>query len=54
MLETVRQIGPYRIVRPLGKGGMAEVYEVEFLRKRNQVSQAKTRIGRMVAAIEGV
>ena len=29
MLETGRQIGPYRIVRPLGKGGMAEVYEVE-------------------------
>ena len=29
MLENGRQIGPYRVVRPLGKGGMAEVYEVE-------------------------
>ena len=29
MLEKGRQIGPYRVVRLLGKGGMAEVYEVE-------------------------
>ena len=29
MLENGRQIGPYRVVRLLGKGGMAEVYEVE-------------------------
>ena len=35
-----------------GKGGMAEVAR-EFGVTRNQVSQAKTRIGRMVAAIEG-
>ncbi len=29
MFETGRQIGAYRVVRLLGKGGMAEVYEVE-------------------------
>ena len=29
MLDRGRQIGPYRVVRLLGKGGMAEVYEVE-------------------------
>ena len=29
MLGQGRQIGPYRVVRLLGKGGMAEVYEVE-------------------------
>jgi serine/threonine protein kinase len=29
MLEAGRKIGPYRIARLLGKGGMAEVYEVE-------------------------
>ena len=29
MLENGRRIGPYRVVRLLGKGGMAEVYEVE-------------------------
>ena len=29
MLGNGRQIGPYRVVRLLGKGGMAEVYEVE-------------------------
>ena len=57
MLENGRQIGPYRIVRPLGKGGMAEVYEVEnerlgahfalveFLRKRFQVE------GRLLARL---
>ena len=29
MLENGSKVGPYRVVRPLGKGGMAEVYEVE-------------------------
>lgn len=29
MLEEGSKIGSYRVVRPLGKGGMAEVYEVE-------------------------
>ena len=29
MLGVGTVIGPYRVVRPLGKGGMAEVYEVE-------------------------
>ena len=29
MIDPNTRFGPYRIVRPLGKGGMAEVYEVE-------------------------
>ena len=29
MLAEGTVIGPYRVVRLLGKGGMAEVYEVE-------------------------
>lgn len=29
MIDPNTRFGPYRIIRPLGKGGMAEVYEVE-------------------------
>ena len=52
MLENGRQIGPYMVVRLLGKGGMAEVYEVE--NERLLARLLHPRIGRMVAAIEGV
>ena len=42
MLEEGRAIGPYRVVRLLGKGGMAEVYEVDNERLASLFHRAQT------------
>ena len=54
MLAEGTVIGPYRVVRLLGKGGMAEVYEVENRVEHVERVEGVGVLGGSVAPRKGV